>query len=509
MDSDQLLTKSLGEEFTCVGEWWIPKEPDLFKPKSKHCGTLTLTRGEGIKLDVLGQLEGDKLPESPVGHPVEMIWGVSAEGELITLFECVSAGMTMGTVWTESYTVGRVFVSKNAWFTPGERITFTSLSLQYTHLPEWVGTSGFRVPSPNEFNTFIESKKAEIVYERPSDSRPINVRDFALSVRFGNSWPSIGPAIQEATIKQHTSIFVEPLNSKEITLNEAGALAQGIQNFLTLVMYADPIYPLVIEGQVKIEEKKSREQPPAIMRMFYEPIGTKRPSEKILRHDILFTYRDAVDIWEYALNSLVVIDDGNLKPSFNDFFAEYLSPSTYAEDRFVATVRAIEAFHRKTSKKDSYMQKEKYNETLLKKLNEQIDEAKRRGDINKDFQESLKKRLSCGYRYLLEKRLNDLFASHEGAFLTRFVGKKRREFVREIVATRNWLTHFDEEDRNEALEGGKELAYLNLKLQLFMITLLLRHIGFPSEQIEEKLKHHKFDYLRVSQAAASQGNETN
>ncbi len=508
MDSDQLLTKSLGEEFTCAGEWWIPKEPDRLKPKSKHCGTLTFSRGEGIKLDVMGQLEG-KVPDNFVGHPVEMIWGVSTEGELITLFKCKSAGMTMGTVWTESYLVDRVFVSKNAWFTPGERITFTSVRLQYTHLAEWVGITGFRVPSLYEFDEFINSKKAEIIYQRPSDPRPINVGDYAVSIRFGNSWPSIGPAIQEASIQQYTSIFIEPQNSKEITLDAALILAHGIQNFLALMMYADPIYPLVIEGQVKIEETTSETVPHATVRLLYAPIATIKPGENILRHNILFTYKDVADIWEDALNKMVVVDREKLKPVFNDFFAEYFSPSKYTEDRFVATIRAMEAFHRRTSEKNCYISKEKYSETLLTKLNEQIDEAKRHGDIDEDFRKSLKTRLSCGYQYLLEKRLNDLFAWYGEAFLTIFVGKKRSEFVREIVATRNWLTHFDEEDRSEALEGGAELALLNLRLQLFVIGLLLRHVGVRPEKVDDIFKHHKFDYLRVSQAAASQNTKIN
>src|SRR5665647_226041 len=212
MASDQLWKKKIGEEFECMGEWWLSKGSDLADPELKCFGTLTFSSGQGIKLNIMGHLEGPKLPKNLIGEPVEMIWGQTEEGELITLFECQKVQITMGTVSTESYLVHSVFVSKNAWFSPGEDITFTSLIFQYTHLAEWVGISGFQPPDPNEFNEFFIGKKAKIIYERPSDLQPVNVGDFAVSIRFGNSWPSTGPTIQKATIEQYTSIFIEPRN---------------------------------------------------------------------------------------------------------------------------------------------------------------------------------------------------------------------------------------------------------------------------------------------------------
>ncbi|MGB7902848.1 MAG: HEPN domain-containing protein [Halobacteriota archaeon] len=497
MPSDQLLTKNIGEEFICVGQWWLPTGPDPRNPECKCGGTLTFVRGDGIKLEVMGQLQKEEFSEKLVGRTVEMIWGLSTEGELITLLNCQSAGMTIGAVWTESYVVGQVFASKRAWFAPSEHITFTSLGIQYTHLADWVGVSGFRSPKPDEYDEFIIEKKAEIFFKRPSDTPPIFVKNNTVSIRFGNSWPSIRPAMQEAHIKQYTWIFVEPRNSKEITLDEALIFVRGIQNFLTLVMYDNAVYPTVIEGRVKTEEKMSEEKSQATMRLLYEPVGTKPPRESILRHNILFAYEEVADFWQRALNNLIQLDGDQLKPVLNNFFAEYFSPSAYAEDRLMATIRTIEAFHRRTTEKACYMSKEKYNETLLKKFTEEIDELGRLGEIDADFQQSLKKRLSCGYSYLLEKRLNDLFTSYGKSFLTRFLPDEQTDFIRKIVATRNWFTHYDEEEKGEALESGPELVFLNLKLQLFVVVLLLNYAGFPPEKIQDKLKHHQFDYLRV------------
>jgi ApeA N-terminal domain 1 len=496
MASDQLLKKRIGEEFDCVGEWWLPKGSDPANSEFKCFGTLTFSRDQGITLEIMGRLGGPKLPKNLVGEPAKMIWGKSEQGEVITLYECQNAGMTVGTVSTESYIVGSVFVSKKAWFTPGEGITFTSLTLQYTHLAEWVGLSGFQPPSLDEFNEFIKGNKAEIIYKRPNDLPQINVRGFSVSIGFGNSWPSVGPAIQKATIEQYTSIFVKPRSSKEITLDEALILARGIQNFLSLVMYDTPIYPLVIEGTVRIEKKASEKEPHATMQLLYAPIATKKPSEKITSRDIVFSYRDVADILEGALNRMVIVEGDKLKLAFSEFFAEYFTPPEFTEDQFIAILRVLEALQRRTREKDYYMSKEEYSETLLKKLNEPINKALLNGDIQEDFHESLKKQLSYGYQYSLSARLDDLFATYGTEFLKLFIQKNKSDFIREIVATYNWLVHADPEYRDDALDRGAEFGLLNLRLQLFGIAVLLHYIGIPLEKVEKMFKLYKFDFLR-------------
>ena len=97
--------------------------------------------------------------------------------------------------------------------------------------------------------------------------------------------------MQEAHIKQYTWIFVEPRNSKEITLDEALIFVRGIQNFLTLVMYDNAVYPTVIEGRVKTEEKMSEEKSQATMRLLYEPVGTKPPQGEHIETQHTFCLR--------------------------------------------------------------------------------------------------------------------------------------------------------------------------------------------------------------------------
>ncbi|MGZ4881886.1 MAG: ApeA N-terminal domain 1-containing protein [Halobacteriota archaeon] len=501
MASDQLLKKDVGEEFTCIGEWWIPQGPNPINSEPKCFGTLTFSRGEGIKLDIMGWLE-NKLPDNVVGDRVGMIWGTSIEGEVITLTECQRAGMTMGKVWTESYTVREVFASKNVWFAPDEDITFTSLQLQYTHLAEWVGISGFQPSGEEELNAYIRDKKARIEYKRPNKRGPILLKDYEISIEFGNNWPGIVPTQQEATVKQYTWLTIEPANSKDIPLHDVRVLANVIRNFLSLMMYDNPILPVTIEGTVNIGGA-TEEESNANIRVLYVPIEAKSPNEKVTRHDVIFPYEDVTDIWERALNKLAFIEDGKLKSAFNEFFAEYFTPPKFTEDKFMATLRALEILHLQMKEKDCYISKEEYNKKLLKKLSEQIDKARLKGDISQEFQESLKKRLSYSYRYSLSTRLDDLLTEYGEEFLTLFVGKNKNDFIQDIVATYRWLTHSDKECKGEAFDTGSELAILNLRLQLFAVVLLLHYIGIPGEKIDNIFKRYEFSYLKIQGASAN------
>jgi hypothetical protein len=91
MPQKELLTKKIGEEFTCVGEWRIPDKKEQ-NPQRKYSGTLAFTPGEGIVLRIMGQFESEK-PSGPLDFShSKMICGRSTEDKLISLYTCESAG---------------------------------------------------------------------------------------------------------------------------------------------------------------------------------------------------------------------------------------------------------------------------------------------------------------------------------------------------------------------------------------------------------------------------------
>jgi len=94
-----------------------------------------------------------------------------------------------------------------------------------------------------------------------------------------------------------------------------------------------------------------------------------------------------------------------------------------------------------------------------------------------DFRNSLRKKLEYGYEYSLRTRLKELLNEYGSEFLGLFVNKKKPEFINDVVSTRNWLTHFDENDREEAVTDNEELAYISGRLEILLTILLLNYIG--------------------------------
>lgn len=454
--------------------------------------------------------------------------GDSAREEHITLLQCQRAGWHWGNIQTESYSIGTAFASDKAWFTPGEHVAFKSLDLKYTNFDEWVGVCGLRGSGFEELMN--KRKKKQIVYKPPKRLPSVKIKDYTVSIRFLPECTVVTPRTRQATLKQITSFHIKPRKSRTISLDNTHTLVKGIQNLLSLLTYDDPIYPLVVEGMVDIKDEKGETKPDATMRMFYNRLGTTSFNEDLLRENMLLTYKDINYDLENALNKIIVVKGDTLKPVFDQFFAEYFSPSPYVEDRFMAVIRAIEAFHRRTCERDYYVEKKEYNDKYFEKfylpVREAVKDAGLSADLRQSFRDGLKNRLSYGYQYSLRKRLDELFTSPYGeAFLTLFIIKQheqerlgtligagteekteqkrkkwakeqRTDFIQKVVRTRNWFTHFDEDDKPHAITGGKELAYLTLKLKLFMIALLLGYIGMPVETINEKLRHDKFNYLK-------------
>jgi hypothetical protein len=164
----------------------------------------------------------------------------------------------------------------------------------------------------------------------------------------------------------------------------------------------------------------------------------------------------------------------------------------------MAIIRAIEVFHRRASVGDHYLSETEYKKGLLKDLMKPVNEA----NIETEFRNSLTSRLKYGYDYSLRTRLRELLNEYGNEFLSLFVNKKMSDFINDVVFTRNWLTHFDEDDRKKAVTDNKELAYLSGRLEILLTILLLNYIGIKKGTIADTIRRHsqsnfmKFGWLR-------------
>jgi hypothetical protein len=369
MPSNKLLTKTLGEEFACTGEWWVQNGRDIANPDSTHMGTLTFTHGKGIMLDIMGVFESKDATRGPFPfdeRPYDMIWGRSTENELITLYKCQWVGGSSGNFSSSSYIVQAVFVSDNVWWAPNEKIAFKFLNLEYTQLDEWIGEAAIKRQVD-----FVDGKLKVAVCGEPIDKLPrVNAGDYSISAYVGvGVRGSRVPRYQEI-IEQAPVFRVAPVIASEISIDEVHKVVTGLQRLLSLFMYDKAIYPKIIEGGVEAEGTVPKSPN---MRLLYEPVGTRHPSDRL--GEILFSFKEVEDFWGDALEEIILAKEEGLKPVFDQFFAEHFSPSPFVEDRFMATIRTIEAFHRRTSNVDYYMEKTEYENKLLGKFLQPVRDA--------------------------------------------------------------------------------------------------------------------------------------
>jgi hypothetical protein len=138
------------------GLWWTPSNPD----RRLH-GTLTVSPVEGAHLEVMAPdrcaVHGGVLQLS--GIRGEIILGESSEGEDVTLHGCFRTETRFGSSGfpTSLYYVDTVFLG--AHFHTPEEIKFNNLSIQFTHLDQWVGISGFDLNMQENLSQWFKTKE--------------------------------------------------------------------------------------------------------------------------------------------------------------------------------------------------------------------------------------------------------------------------------------------------------------------------------------------------------------
>jgi hypothetical protein len=149
------------ESFLYKGIWW--SVDDL---NNKVSGTLTYIPNEKASLDLEGFIKKPKI-----------IYGISSNGKKITLYEfsSITSHHNYPGFVTCEYRPRIIFVGEHL----SEELTFTSVSINYSYLQDWLDTGGFIQGRHPEIS--ITYKKPERVIAKLNDKYNISI-DYGLSV---------------------------------------------------------------------------------------------------------------------------------------------------------------------------------------------------------------------------------------------------------------------------------------------------------------------------------------
>jgi hypothetical protein len=443
------------------GYWWLPDEPE-----EKVSGTLKFTPDDGAILDLVGSFGGikgsvgtmaDLFPSPESG----LILGFSVNGKAITLRNCKMTRGSLGMPGfaTSTYSADMVIVGEH--FERPEDIGFEVLSVEYAHLEEWAGISGFELKMPQD------PKNHPYVIEHQIPERiSVSVGETSISLMFGANYELSNPLVRTASITQKVNIRVEFPEKKP--MDDLLGIIYRIQNFLSLGV-RDPVYPLSVKSTTST---KSSGETPSV-EIYYRPLGRTESTDKVHPVDMLFTLNALPGGLDCALRAWFERAEV-LEPVYQLYLGTVYNPNAFLEQRFLNLVQALEAYHRRAMPTTDLPE---------------VEHERRKEDILRAVPDHYREWLEGKLRYSNEpglgKRLKDIIRRYpETAYpIAGSNSKEREKFVRKIVDTRNYRTHFD-----ESLEGraarGEELYRISEKLKLLTEMSLIGEIGFGDVEIK-------------------------
>ena len=324
------------EEFKKSGYFWLPSLPDEKLP-----GTLSISDGGHIELEVIGRFENrlEVLLNADL-KPIERIVGHIEKNEFVTLDDCYYKTLPlslMGGISKSLIHVGRAFTGVG--YDEDESPCFKTLTFSVEGIDEWVGISGISVDHHDEERT------ATISYQPPEDIS-INLGDgMQLLITFHWTLPPRFPIIKEAKISQKT--YFKLISQEEQKLKEFTSVTHKITNFLCFAIdktvsldsmsaTADNLRQDLGGGQTRLVP----------VNIYYPSRPYSKDEPKIHQHDMLLGFAKIQSDVEKKIKNWIGVYKETY-PAFDLYFSAKTGEEPYLDVNFLTLARGLEAYHKR------------------------------------------------------------------------------------------------------------------------------------------------------------------
>ncbi|WP_163583417.1 HEPN domain-containing protein [Gracilibacillus saliphilus] len=474
MTEIKAMKQSMVNEFHIKGYWWLPSSDN------KVPGNLYYEKNK-IRLELLGSLkddEGTSFFKSRLLHEdanKESILGVSDNGEEFTLIDGINVNVKLSTGFmTEVYNISSFIVGGH--FSTTEKMNFSSSTFRTTYLTKWLNKQPFDEKFKLEKDTSI-LEESKLTYTAP--------KVFNLNVS------SIVTEIEDA----YTANFTSDLDEKVVWDFKSGIKVKPTvhKNLEWFIENNDVIkkllnlfigHPINYENITFYGEKEIQTNSRKKYLLFL-PQKDIKIKKKISIHDFVINYKDIEDSLENIFN-LWFEKQAKLQTVFNLYFSEFYK-DMYLETSFLDTVQTLEIYHRKLFD-SKYVEDEVY-ETHSNKIAEFINESIHDEELEERFINLLR----YGNQYSLSKRIKEIFNnfSDETKKYLFGTGKKRKSFIKKLVDTRNYLTHYELGEKQHVIFEPEKKYYAIQRLRVIITIILFREIGLDESTILEKIKDNR------------------
>ncbi|ESX66075.1 hypothetical protein X759_28265 [Mesorhizobium sp. LSHC420B00] len=458
----------LRDSFTEEGFWWLAgKEADPI------AGTLTFSPTDGATLSLLGFVRDSASPfRSFVDNDDERatIYGTTKKGKPVTLLRPInkSRQINMPGIPNETWTSSLCVVGIHLEDDDKDQV-FSRSYLRFESIEQWLQSKPFTT-------TVDQDSRVLTVSGNPSrEEHFASHQDFELT-SVGSLFSSNEPATH-FTIDVFSQLALIPQAPQ--SLNWHMSRAMRIQGLASLCMgHYLPLHSLELRGPVDdLGNGFKKPRDVHVYAQLTHPEAGHRPAHEpplISGPELIAINPGAVQLWfdQYEL----------FDPAIALFFTISSQRQMFTNVRLLLAIQALEVFHRRTS--DSSLMPESDFAKFAKALTDAIPPS---------ANTAMKERLKASYQFVNEPSLGQRLRSIAGD-LASALGTPppafHKGYLRKLVDTRNYYTHFSATLKDKALDGAG-MHWASRRVVLLLTFLFLQRLGIAAKSIVPLLERHR------------------
>lgn len=460
------LQDSLTEE----GLWWREGRED-----DQVGGTLTFDPNGGAVLKLLGLLgDMESALKTAFGgsdrDDYVTIHGVTKKGKPVSLFHAINTNrqLNMPGIANETWKSNLLVIGIHLGDEESEEI-FSKSYFRFEAIERWLEQKPFddRYDHDERSMTVVANKPREVHFAHHEEFEVTSVGSL-----YSNNKPETRFTIDVISQLAITPFTPKSLNwhfAKAVRLQELAALCTGHYLPLTGLELRGPNEPLGGGG--------SRPSEVHVYAQMMHSEAENRPSHEapvISGPELVALNPQAVQRW---------FDQHEVfSPAINLFFTITGQRRMFVNIRLLLAIQALEVFHRRTSS-ERVMPPDEFPAFAASLVDAIPDAASAR----------MKDKLKGTYKFLNEPSLGQRLKSIVGDLTTAFgtappaFGKS---YLRKLVDTRNYYTHFSEELAGKTFDGAG-MYWASRRIVLLLTLLFLRRLGIEASDIAPLLQRHR------------------
>jgi hypothetical protein len=451
---------SILEDHEYSAEWTLPGSNRTVSGQLRY----TRERAELNLNDAFTPLQGAISVSDPIRiYPV--VHGISSKGEALSLLKAQSLGVSLNVSSGGMRQPERLISS---WVIVGAHVApdtlYSSVRFFIPALEAWLSRPAIAHTIETASAGGILSNTFVV---RPPETEMTPVPHIDATLEWGSGVTvSANPFTSiDVTVRGWVVIRPQSPSTLEWFLDQQGKLAALLAFTAGVPMPVDAIH-------ASVEQSASAFSVLVTMRRA-EPCNFKNPHDFFVPRGVLgSTFPSIVEQWFREIDSVLVPSQLAL--------GVLSTKNLWLHVEFLSLIQAIEGFHRGRFP-GNYMDESEYDSV------KSVIAAAIPPSVASDHRDALRSRIRYGNQISLSKRLNELRDCLDGPLATLIIASDGK-IPRNWIDTRNYLSHWDEELRTNAIDG-QEMYNANVRMEHLLRALYLLMAGIPSETLLQCLQN--------------------